>query len=371
MNNKHPVEVFFENGGTIEVLKEEPYNLIVREDETETGKKVWTIDYDQINSPRFDDIVDNCRGIVVCQETKKVVCRTFRRFYNVGEDIRTEKLFNWGSSNCYSKEDGSLIKVYHFDKKWRIGTRGTAFADNTLFSFIGEETKITYRELFLRTLGLTEEKFQEECNNRFMKGETVLFELCTLENRVVTTYPEDRVYLLGGFGDTGIEFDQSAWAFHGVHYPEIHKMNSFDEVTKTALELKGMKEGFVLHDCENRRLKVKSPVYVIAHHTKGTVMTPRRAVDLVLINEQHEFIAYFPEYEEFIMRYKKLLDDIQEGCISAFEQYGNIENQKEFAQHVNKFNYSGILFSMRNGKTYDEAFNSLTTNSKYRLLGAK
>lgn len=371
MNNKHPVEVFFENGGTIEVLKEEPYNLIVREDETETGKKVWTIDYDQINSPRFDDIVDNCRGIVVCQETKKVVCRTFRRFYNVGEDTRTEKMFNWDMSRCYSKEDGSLIKVYHFDGEWRVGTRGTAFADNTLFSFIGEETKITYRQLFLRTLGMDDGEFQARCDLNFIEGESILFELCTVENRVVTTYPSDRVYLLGGFGHTGIEFDQASWTFPNIQYPEVHKMGSFDEVIKTATELKGMKEGFVLCDCDNRRLKVKSPVYVIAHHTKGTVMTPRRAVDLVLLNEQHEFIAYFPEYEEFIWRFEIMMDNIREECITAFEKYGNLESPKEFANHVKHFTSSGILFSMRKGKTYDEAFNSLTTNAKYRLFEIK
>lgn len=368
---KHPIEVFFENGGTIDMLKAEPYNLSVREDKSENGKKVWTIDYDQINSPRFNELVDNCRGIVVCQETLKVVCRTFKRFYNVGEDRRTEERFNWEYSNCYSKEDGSLIKVYYFDGKWRVGTRSTAFADNTPFSFTGEEIRITYKELFLRTLGMSEDEFQDTCDVFFIHNETILFELCTVENRVVTPYAEDSVFLLGGFGINGIEFDNYAYSFPNANHLKVYKMGSFDDVIKAANGLKEMKEGFVICDHANRRLKVKSPVYVIAHHTKGTVMTPRRAIDLILINEQHEFISYFPEYEEFIMRFKKLLDGIRESCITAFEQYGNIENQKEFAQHVNKFNYSGILFSMRNGKTYDEAFNSLTTNSKYRLLGAK
>lgn len=114
----HPVEDFLSFEGTIEDLKNAPYFLNVREESTETGKKVWVIDYDQINSPRFNNLVDSCRGIVVCQETLKVVCQTFRRFYNVGEDARTENEFDWDNSFCLSKEDGPWEFVkYPSDKK--------------------------------------------------------------------------------------------------------------------------------------------------------------------------------------------------------------------------------------------------------------
>ncbi len=71
------------------------------------------------------------------------------------------------------------------------------------------------------------------------------------------------------------------------------------------------------------------------------------------------------------MKYANALDDLKENTISAFEKYSGIEDQKEFALSVKKFPYSGILFSMRQGKTYHEAFDSLTQNGKYRLLGVK
>lgn len=369
----HPVEDFLSFEGTIEDLKNAPYFLNVREESTENGKKVWVIDYDQIESPRFNHLVDHCRGIVVCQETLKVVCPTFKRFYNVGEDARTENEFDWDNSFCLSKEDGSFIKVYYFDGKWRIGTRGTAFAQNTLFSYTGEETTITYEELFLRTLKMNMDEFQDECWKRLViPGEVMFFELCAKENRVVTPYEKDTVFILGGFTLAGREVSNvELFEFRNAKYPTFFSMESFDEVLKCAREMKDLKEGFVLCDSSNRRLKVKSPVYVIAHHTRGTVMTPTRAVDLVLLNEHHEFLAVFDEYEEFVMKFVRTFDELKENTLSAFEKYSGIENQKEFALAVKHLNYSGLLFSMRGGKTFKEAFDSLTQNGRYRLLGVK
>lgn len=368
----HPVEDFLSFEGTIEDLKNAPYFLNVREESNENGKKVWVIDYDQIESPRFNHLVDHCRGIVVCQETLKVVCPTFKRFYNVGEDARTENEFDWDNSFCLSKEDGSFIKVYYFDGKWRVGTRGTAFAQNTLFSYTGEETTITYEELFLRTLKMNMDEFQDECWKRLViPGEVMFFELCAKENRVVTPYEKDTVFILGGFTLAGREVSNvELFEFRNAKYPTFFSMDSFDDVLKCARELKDLKEGFVLCDSSNRRLKVKSPVYVIAHHTRGTVMTGKRAVDLILMNEHHEFLAVFDEYTEFFMKFIDRMIWLKNDCIRDFEDCCGLESQKDFAMAVKDKPYSGLLFSMRKGISFDNAWDALTTNSKYRLLGA-
>ena len=370
--NIHPVEKFLSEGGTICQLKSAPYHLNIREELSDGGKPVLVIDYDQINSPRFNSLTDACRGIVLCQETNKVVCWPFNRFYNAGENSLQEKEFDWDTAVCASKEDGSLIKVYHFDGRWNIATRGTAFARNTIYNLIGEESKITFAELFLRTLNLDDAGFQEYCNASFIAGETVLFELCTKENRVVTTYENDVVFVLGIRNRDGEEGTiMSIKLIDGMENVGIHAMYDMDGVISAARELTGLREGFVVRDIHFNRVKVKSPVYVIAHHSKGSVLTPRRAVDLILLNEQYEFISYFPEYKDFIGRYETRYVNILRDAQLAFDTFNHIEDKKEFALKVKDYAFSCLVFSMRNGFTVNEAWERLTDNGRYTLLGAK
>lgn len=370
--NIHPVEKFLSEGGTICQLKSAPYHLNIREELSDGGKPVLVIDYDQINSPRFNSLTDACRGIVLCQETNKVVCWPFNRFYNAGENSLQEKEFDWDTAVCASKEDGSLIKVYHFDGRWNIATRGTAFARNTIYNLIGEESKITFAELFLRTLNLDDAGFQEYCNASFIAGETVLFELCAIENRVVTQYENDSVFILGRRQANGVETSDvpDVSAIPSLHTVKIHAMYDIDGVIAAAKELTGLREGFVVRDIHYNRVKVKSPVYVIAHHTKGNVLTPRRAIDLIMMNEHHEFLAVFDEYTEFVMKFVERMIWLKNDCIRDFEDCCGLESQKDFAMAVKDKPYSGLLFSMRKGISFDNAWDALTTDSKYRLLGA-
>jgi hypothetical protein len=49
------------------------------------------LNYDQIESPRFDPIVDECRALILKKNTWGVLARGYDRFYNVGEDPNTSK----------------------------------------------------------------------------------------------------------------------------------------------------------------------------------------------------------------------------------------------------------------------------------------
>lgn len=374
----HPIESLIADKDDLSFLTEAPYFMSVREEVSEDGHAVWVVDYDQINSPRRHPIVDECRGIVICKETRKVVCWPFRRFYNLGEYPEHEKEFDWESAFCQSKEDGSLIKVYFYKGKWRIATRGTAFGHNTITNLMGESADISFRNLFLRAINCTEEQFQHDMTYNWMQSAQLFFELCTSENRVVTRYDRDLVFHIGtrggisSFVETATQHD--AVHFEGspswAHLPAEVNMSSFDEALKAAAELKELREGFVLCDGKGMRLKVKSPTYVIAHHVRGNQMTPKRAVELVLMNEHHEFIAYFPEYEEYVMKFSTKLTELELNCQLTFKINRDIESQKEFALAVKDLPYSGIMFSMRQGKSFWEAFDHLSQNAKYRLLGA-
>ena len=302
----HPIETYLETN-SIESLKEEPYNLSIKEDQTENGKKVWVIDYDQIRSPRFHYLVDECRGIVVCQESKKVVCYPFSRFYNMGEDKKTEEAFDWSTAKCLSKEDGSLIKVYYYDNNWRIATRGTAFGNNNVFSMTQGESSITFKNLFLRALGISHEEFQAHMNAASPIHVNWLFELCTQDNKVVKLYETDKVFVLSARATDGNYCSDFSLANLNVHFPTYYNLSSFDACKKAVNKLEGLTEGFVLVDGNNRRLKLKSIKYVAAHHMISGPLTPKKAVDLILAGEKEEFISYVDDFDvdEQIMTFRQ------------------------------------------------------------------
>lgn len=374
----HPIESVIADKQDLVFLTEAPYFMKVKyETCEETGKTVAVIDYDQIDSPRFHPLVDECRGIVIDMETKKVICWPYRRFYNYGECERDEKAFDWNSAVVQSKEDGSLIKVYHFAGKWRIGTRGTAFGNNNITSLTGEEGAITFKDLFLRALCVTEEVFQLTMNRDSSTKVNYFLELCTLENRVVTPYTEDTVFF-HGFRHIGIDKDVKPalgnW-FGGYmcdftyRFNEVFQMNSFDHCVETVAQLGGLREGFVLCDQNGTRIKLKSSAYVTAHHIKGEGLTPKRAAKLAWTNEWQEFLSYFPEYTEYIMKYVIHHDRVINGIEVDWENYKHITDQKEFALKIKDKRWSGVLFAIKKtGKSAKDIINDMTENGKINLF---
>jgi tRNA splicing ligase len=79
-------EFLLENQNGLELLKVEPYNLDIKE--YESGLVV--LNYNQINSPKYDPIVMECRGLILdSKDSWKIVAKSFRRFFNYGEgDIK-------------------------------------------------------------------------------------------------------------------------------------------------------------------------------------------------------------------------------------------------------------------------------------------
>jgi hypothetical protein len=85
-----------------------------------------------------------------------------------------------------------------------------------------------------------------------------------------------------------------------VPRPAQYPITSLDEALKSVADMPFSQEGFVVSDSQFRRVKIKSPAYVACHRLKGECVSPRRAWDLVRIQEHTEFLVYFPEYLDII-----------------------------------------------------------------------
>jgi hypothetical protein len=336
---------------SLDDLREE-FNIIVRDYEDRV-----VLNYDQIKSPRFHPIVDECRGLILRKGTWGVLARSFDRFYNVGEGEQW-KQFPIQYARFDQKLDGSLISVYNDGEQWNVATRGMAYAEGEL------ECGIIFSDLFnmaVKDTGLWGYLETQACDYY-----TYVFELTSQYNKIVTPYREPSVTLLAIRNNlTGDEFGSEmlndiALAM-GVNQPQPFKFATIEEVIEAAKSLDSMEEGFVLVIERNGsfwRLKCKNPKYVaIAHMRHNGSISPKNVMALVMANDHYEYLEYFPEDKKYFDFCESVWNESLERVKKIAEEDMGIEGQKEFAISINKKAKlkieTGFLFAMRKGEPLD------------------
>lgn len=322
-----------------------------------------TLNYNQINSPRKHPIADQCRGVTVHKDTGTIVRQMFNRFYNYGEHPEVqEDFFKHSPVIQYNKEDGSIIGVWFncITNDWEVGTRSVANGNNPIISLLREETSITFKSLF-------EEVWQKKDYGMLNPNFTYIFELCSLVNRVVTPYEsKPSLYLLSAFNNlTGEEVSfqplNKYWLLPAyVKFPEVNVVTSFEEVLDNLKKLPDLSEGFVLRNSLNQRLKLKTPKYLAAHRMTSNGLCPLDAIKLLIQNEHHEFLAYFPEAEPAFNKFSKLLEDFKvelDNFITQTKSWSDKEIGLKFKGNA----YSPCIFQARKFKwTADQVLADLS-----------
>lgn len=332
------------------------------------GHKLVVLNYDQINSPKMEPIVQECRGLILDYELN-IVCRPFDRFFNYGE-ADTDKL-NLTGYTYFPKLDGSLIKVYYWNNSWRIATRGTAFAESDVGGWA-----ITFEELVLKAAGcLNLAQFSRKCNVSMMNpSETYLFELTAMENRVVTRYDSPSLTLLSVRDNQSGEFAKMKYE---ISLPQdFYNLNpaqeglTIQEILEKADNLKNLEEGFVGYDKEGvPRIKMKSAAYVAVHHIRGEGLNPKRIAELVISGEEEEYLTYFPEDRDTIIPYSVALEGLLTKLTDVMMTYRTVEDQKQFALAIKDVLGKAVLFTARKYNiSVQEAFQRGTINSKIDML---
>lgn len=314
--------------------------------------------YNQIESPKAHPIVMECRGLVLELDTWDVVLKPFGRFFNHGEVLDETCKFDWdGELRGDSKEDGSLILVGMYNDHMLTNTRGS-WGDG----ICGYSDK-TWRELILENMPA---KFREDIPN--LPRMTYIFELCTLHNKVVRTYKEPMLYLLGMFhidkdGKASEQFPAfvDAFAFdYWIPRPKSYKIRNITDVYNF-IEKMGEKdptfEGFVLVDEKMNRLKVKSKLYVSLHMLRGegdNLFNPKYLLPWVLKNEGGELLTYFPEVGPNYDALRDQVECLYDGLLDSWREAKDIEDQKEFALKITKEKptpFASILFRLKQNGT--------------------
>lgn len=285
------------------------------------------LNYDQIDSSKHktSPIVRECRGLVLEANTFEVVAKSFYRFFNQGEVRAEDNKFNWNNFSIASKEDGSLILVYNYKGNWRVNTRGS-FA-NGLVNESGQTWEYFVRELI-------DDVELEEIDENI----TLVFEFCSIHNKVVRHYPENKLYLLSAFNRKTLTEYSHEWcdvtAKHlGCNRPEFHNFTSLQEIIEfLEKHPDNTFEGFVLKDDKNNRLKIKNKGYLRLHAIKGeNPGSPKNIVPFILKNETEELISYFPELTTYVEKYKAILENNLKEILETWNSGKHLTSQKEFA----------------------------------------
>jgi len=325
------------------------------------------LNYHQIDSykQKFHPLVMECRGLILSKPDHRVLCRSFDRFWNYGEDPNSDK-FDITKASVSDKVDGSLCNVYHDGAKWQVATRKMAFAEGPV-----PNKKNTYADIFKEALGCD----PDDCFSHISKDMTIIFEMVSPETRVVTPYKDKAVYLLDVRNrDTGLYLGRENTYYWVIPkeakwlYPKDHKFKTWEEVIEASKVLPALEEGYVAQ-IGSWRIKVKNPAYLaIAHLRENGAITEKRVVKLVFMQDHSEYLLHFPEdkpeFDPYIEAYQRMIDDIH----WCSHHYMKIEDQKEFALKVKDRPAAGVLFGLRKGRDLPDILEGLTDNYKTNLL---
>lgn len=330
---------------------------------------LYVLNYDQINSPKAHSIVVECRGLIIDHDLN-IVSRSLDRFFNLGEQPETQAHLDWSKAECAEKVDGSLIKIYSWKGTWHCSTRGTAFAESNCN--FGD----SFKSLIFKALDCDGEvEFQHLCNLWLDNDWTYVLELTCRENRVVKAYDGYTLHYLASrhnqSGEFGDDYEEQAALMIGARKINTFKFSNVDDCINTAKHLPDLEEGYVVYQEGKPVCKVKSPAYVAVHHIRGEGLSPKRIMQLVLINEQDEYLNYFPEDEKFFTPYVLAFVSLQWKMRETYSKFQGTTEQKEFALAVKDYPYSSVLFQARQKKKdVIETFHEQSESFKMKVLEA-
>jgi hypothetical protein len=277
------------------------------------GHKIL-LKYDQLVSPTLMALpeMQDCRGLVLEKGTWKVMCLSFRKFFNAGEGNAAK--IDWRTARILEKLDGSMIQVYWdwYEEKWFAATTGTAEGEGE----VNNKNGTTFNDLFWETVDkVVRDKYGYSFNEKLLNKNLIyVFELTTPYNIVVKPHGESSATVLTVRNRetlvelSGKDLELVALSI-GIPLVKSYDLNATNvgQLLKTLEGMPWHDEGYVVVDADFNRIKIKNPAYVAVHHLKGK-SAEHNIMVIIKTNEIEEFAATFPGRTEELYKLKEGYD---------------------------------------------------------------
>ncbi len=346
------------------LLKQPPYNLKSVVDCPWDGHENWTLlMYNLFDSDLKNAIVRQCRGTIV-DDKGNIICAPYIKF------------FNYGDSNCpkldkeliiNEKMDGQLVKSFKVDGQMFWVSNG-GWDVNAL----GEDGSLAFK----KAEALADSK-DDTWRERIPDGYTLMFELCSSDNKIICEYGEPELWIHGVRNNEGDELDIYEFV-EELHLPFKVPVklpfNTIDEAIKTINTWDGkLHEGIVVRDRHFNRVKIKCDDYLRIKFAKG-ISTPKKLYNTWTDGEWDD-LAKTPEILNKILEFDKHIKDLSSKVVDVFYLAKQLSNEcssrKEFyfkvkdlydSAKIEKWHVSLIL------GVKDKTLNEFIENFKYHHL---
>lgn len=334
------VQNFLRNGGTLQDL-EAKYSI--SSNCHSEHPNLVLLKYDQIDSPFSDEIVRDCRGIILdLRDNFRIVNFGMRKFFNHGEKYAAD--INWTTARCLEKCDGSLMQLYAYDGQWHVATSGNPEAAGRM-----SDHDFTFKEMFWKVFNACGKLPPVDC------GKCFFLELMTPYNKIVVPHETCELVLLGGRDLTTMReltLEKAASYLGDVPVVKSFNLKCLQECINTFETFSGRdQEGYVIVDKNFNRIKIKHPKYVQIHQLRNGLGSLKSLVGVVRNGEVEEVIACLPEYKPDLTEAKTRFDALVSDLEAAYATIEDIPNQKDFAHEACKTKCSSALFALRAKKT--------------------
>ncbi len=356
------------------LLSQAPFSLKISRDQM-FGRNLIMFKYSQEDSDLSNDIVKECRGIILDEDTFEIISYSYNKFFNFSEPNAAE--IDWSSAVVTEKIDGSLIKVVKVsDQEILVSTNGVIDAFKCELNSQVSSPYDNFGELFWAAIrnqmidcghSLDDTDPVEWLADKLLHNITYMFELCSKYNKIVVQHDEPKLYFHGWRDNISlneIPFNICSLAII-FDCPMVYNLKSLDECIAATQAMPWDEEGYVVVDKNFNRVKIKSPAYLMVHRLANNGnMSIRRAIDVYMAGECDEILAYFPEYKSafdeinkrFNAKYIEL--GFLVGELIANIVSGALPTRKDQAAWIiSKTKHSGILFKILNGYAGDGATN--------------
>lgn len=350
-----------ENG--IEKLKSD-FKIKVRE-----YQDLIVLNYDQLDSPKSHPISIECRMLILDKKFN-VIHRSFDRFFNLNEheNSKINELSN--DFSIFEKRDGSLVGIYHYNNQWNISSKTTAFGEIN----ISKENPITFKNLILKALNLSDEEFQINCNKFLNKDNSYNFEITSPANIVVKKYLDYKLTFLNARNKNSFDYVNvinEIKLFKNIFFPQEFVFDNLSDCIDYCNKLKKLDEGFVIYKNRVPYAKLKSILYLTTVYFNDTGFKLEKIFQIILINEQDEFLTYFPQYTQQLKDAIVKYNLFQTNLLIQYQKVINIENQKGFAVEISNSPYKSLYFLARKmNKNPNEIFNEMSIEKKANFLAS-